>query len=89
MEEARVTLADGRVFESTTVLEFDGNLFLYIRDEDETLKTVFDELYGTGNSATVTARRYGEDRVYTGYTELASLRKEPDGQITVGLRKGA
>ena len=86
--EEKITLKNGRVFHDTHVLESDENLFVYMNDPAETLKTVFDDLYESEGTGEITAERFGETTVYTGYTTLVSLRKETDGQITAGLKKG-
>ena len=84
-----ITLANGREFHSTHVIESDGTLFIYDSDSEETLRTVFDDLYESEGTAVITATRFGEEQVYTGYTALIFVRKESDGQITAGLKKGA
>ena len=87
--EEKITLENGRVFSNTHVIESDGSLFLYINDSEETLKTVFDDLYESEGTAEITALQYGEEHVFTGYTKLISVRDETFGQITAVLKKGA
>ena len=84
-----ITLANGREFFNTHILESDNTLFIYINDEDETLKTVFDDLYESEGTAEITALRFGQEQTYTGYTSLMSVRKETFGQISAVLGKGA
>ena len=87
--DEKITLANGREFHNTHVLESDDTLFVYINDEEETLKTVFDDLYDAEKTAEITAIRFGTEQTYTGYTTLVSVRRETFGQITAGLKKGA
>ena len=83
-----IRLANGRTFQNSHVLESSGNLFLYIQDSNETLKTVFDDLYKSAGTATIIEHRFGEDHIYTGYTDLYSVRDERGVQLTASLRKG-
>lgn len=84
-----IILANGREFLHTNVLESDGYIFIYIMDNNETIKTVFDALYDSENTATIIHNIPGaEGHTYIGYTELRSVKKEVDGQITASLKKG-
>ena len=71
-----VTLANNRVFEDAHVLESNGNLFVYVNDENETLATVFNALNVKANVRTIVAFAFERETIYEGYTDLVSIRKD-------------
>lgn len=73
MEE--LTLADGTKIQDAHVLESDGALWFYVQS-GKTMVEVFALMDDPEKTAEITALRFGEETVYTGYTDLRSIRKD-------------
>lgn len=81
-----ITLADGTEIRDTTILTIGGGLILYARS-GQTLGSLFETLRDPERTGTITARQYGEETEYRGYTHLWFVREEEAGLITAGLRE--
>ena len=82
----KITLYDGTVVENAyCVLLTENQLGVYMPG----LNLV--EGYGTlcdpQAVSVISAEQYGQTTVYTGFTHLFSLREEPGGLLSAGLRK--
>lgn len=84
-----ITLKDGTRFLNSHILTANDMMFLYIQDENATMHDVFLALDDPEKTAEITVRRYGEDKVYKGYTDLMSIGKEPGVQISAVVRRAS
>lgn len=82
-----IILTDGTEFQRSHILMASGMMFLYIQDENASMRDVFLALDDPEKTAKIAVRRYGEDTVYEGYTELMSIGKEPSVQISAVIRR--
>lgn len=62
-------------------------LWVYVYAEIS-LADLFAMLNEPENTQEIRASRFGEETVFTGYTELFCIRKEEEGFLSAGLRKG-
>lgn len=86
----KLIFADGSRLENAHAIKVNAvQLFLYIQTEGATFRNMFELLTDSGRTRTIRAELMdGTREEYAGYTELVSLRKETDGQITAILEKG-
>lgn len=76
-----VTVQDAHCFDDGT------NLFVYITGEADLMETL--TLFSRPeNTQVIKASRYGEESIYTGYTELYSMSREY-GNINLIMKKEA
>lgn len=86
----RLILMDGTEIPNSHALKVNrGQLFLYIQDPEATFAGVFEMLMRPEKTGKIWAIEAGapDPAEYTGFTELISLRKEDEGQITAILAK--
>ena len=79
-------LADGTKIERAYVVENAGVLWFYVRHGEYTMADLFALMNDPEKTARITAHQYGEEHVYTGFTDLQSIQKD-ERQISGGLRK--
>ena len=80
-----IMLADGTLIENAHGLESSGMLFVYILGTED-LRTYFDLFIEPENLTVIHENRYGQEKDYTGYTDLYSITKE-NGNVNLALRK--
>lgn len=80
-----VTLNDGTVLNDSHVLESRGILWFYLRGV--TFERAYELMVDDGRTERIVMNSYGSETVFTGYTDLFSLRREDDGMITGGLAR--
>ena len=80
-----IKLLDGTEILSAHVLESDGALWFYVQN-GMTMAEVFAVMNDPAKTGSITALRFHETTVYSGYTDLHSIRKD-GGQISGCLRK--
>lgn len=83
--DVRITLSDGTVLESSSLIESDDRLFLYIRN-GYGLREVFEKLIEPANTRTIQATQYGATTAKEGFTKLICVRDEGNGLITAVLK---
>lgn len=84
-----ILFADQTVLQKSDILKSSAwEIFVYIRHPGLNIRQVFEILTDARKTREITVR-YGEtvEGVYTGYTELVSIRKEDSGQYTAILQK--
>ena len=82
-----LTLNDGTVFDPAHAIEVNGILWVYL-DGGLTLEEAFELLADPDKTSTITGNAYGVSTVFEGYTDLFCIRREDDGQVNAGLKKG-
>lgn len=83
----KLVLADGTEFENSYVYLVDFNLFVYIRDEEATLKSVFNSFIESDKVGKISIVESDETVTnYSGFTKLIAIRDEGNGLITVNMR---
>ena len=71
----KLTLADGTEIAGAHVMEDGAALWFYVLD-GMTMAEVFALVNDPEKTGRITARRFGEETVYSGYTDLRSIRKD-------------
>ena len=84
--EQKLILNDGTVLENTTALVASGTLWVYIESEI-TLGEAVALLNDPEKTAVMTEVEFGNEKIYTGYTDLFCVRREDNGQVNAGLKK--
>jgi hypothetical protein len=82
-----LTLNDGTVFDPAHAIEVNGILYVYL-DNGITLAEAFELLADPEKTSVITGNAYGNITTYEGYTDLFCIRREDDGQVNAGLKKG-
>ena len=85
--DERLMLSDGTAFLDSHALQNGNLLFVYIKDENSDIRTVFDALYDSTKTNRITYYLYKSEIVFDGFTKLMSVRDEDNGMITAYLKK--
>jgi hypothetical protein len=83
----KLTLNDGTVFSPAHAFAAGGTLWIYIDDPEVTLAEAFEQLNDPEKTARITSEEYGNETIFTGFTELFCIRKEDYGQVNAGLKR--
>lgn len=78
-----ITLNDGRIVPSARCLQDENRLFVYV--DNMGIKEGFDMFWQ--NTETICFRSFGNETVYSGYSELYSV-SEQRGVCNIALKKG-
>ena len=81
-----IQLLNGVVFNNSYLIESNEMLYVYVQDEERTMKKVFDALNDPINTQTITHWQSDEVRQYNGFTHLIAVREENEQMITAVLR---
>ena len=80
-----ILLANGTLIENAHCLESSWVLFVYIQGTED-MQTYFDLFINPENLTVIHENRYGQEKDYTGYTDMYSITKE-NGNVNLALRK--
>ena len=82
-----ISLADGTRIENAHILEMDAaSIIVYVKGGKD-MEWMFDIFDDPDLTAEIRANRYGNEKTYTGYTNLFALRIENTDLSTACLRK--
>lgn len=83
--DEQLILSNGAVLNYSHAIASGGELDLYVADPGVTMDILYGLLSKPENTARITARRYGDEAVYDGYTDFYTITRERD-QITAALK---
>ena len=84
--DGTLTLNDGTIMTSSTVVENFGHLFVYVMNGSG-IRDVFNLMIEPTKTCRITAAQSGETLVKEGFTKLVAVRDEGHGLITATLEK--
>ena len=82
-----LTLNDGTELTPAHAVAVNGILWVYL-DNGITLADAFALLNDPEKTAVIRMNEYGQESEFDGYTDLFCIRREDDGQVNAGIRKG-
>ena len=83
----KLILNDGTELENAEALLSSGTLFLYLGKAVD-FRQAFDLLINPEATQEIRYLEFDEEKTFSGYTDLTYIRKEDDGSINAGLKRG-